>query len=338
MAVTIILTIFILGILVLFHELGHFVAAKASDVCVHEFSIGMGPKLVSTDKGETMYSLRALPIGGFVRMAGEEPDDEYHPRGFDTKKPLTRIFISFAGVLMNIFLAILIFAIVGFMQGVPSEQAIVGQVIEGTPAEEAGLMPGDEIIAIDGNEVNSWEDITKYIKPSANQEKKLKIERGNQVITLDITPEEAEITGEGIIGISSALEKGSLLKSIVAGIEQTFFMIYLIFAALGSMITGQTAAQGAGPVGITQMVGEVSQKGLINTMSFTAMLSLNVGIFNALPIPPLDGSRILLIIIEAIRGKKIDPKKENLIYVVGFALLITLAIVVTYQDIVRLGQ
>ncbi|MFP4456307.1 MAG: RIP metalloprotease RseP [Clostridia bacterium] len=338
MAVTIFLTIFILGILVLFHELGHFIAAKASDVCVHEFSIGMGPKLISRDRGETTYSLRALPIGGYVRMAGEEPDDEHHPRGFDTKKPFTRIFISIAGVIMNILLAILIFAIVGFMQGVPSEQAIVGEVIENTPAEEAGLMPGDKIIAIDEYEVNSWEDITKHIKPSSNQDRQLTIERDNQVINLSITPQEDEVTGEGVIGITSTLERGSPFKSIVAGIEQAFFMIYMIFAALGSMITGQTAAQGAGPVGIAQMVGEISRTGLINTMSFTAMLSLNVGIFNALPIPPLDGSRILLIIIEAIRGKKIDPKKENLIYIFGFALLITLAVVVTYQDIIRLGQ
>src|SRR6056297_1161175 len=274
--VTVILTVFILGILVLFHELGHFVAAKASDVCVHEFSIGMGPKVVSKDMGETTYSLRALPIGGFVRMAGEEPDDEYHPRGFDTKKPLTRIFISIAGVLMNIFLAILIFAIVGFMQGVPSEQAIVGEVIEQTPAESAGLQSGDNIVAIDGNEINSWEEISQHIKPSANQEKILKIDRNGQTITLSITTEEDELTGEGIIGITSKLERGSPLKSIFAGIEQTFYMISLIITALISMITGQTAAQGAGPVGIAQMVGEVSQTGLINTMSFTAMLSLNV--------------------------------------------------------------
>jgi len=338
MIVTIIITVLILGILVLFHELGHFLAAKASDVCVHEFSIGMGPKVVSTDKGETTYSLRALPIGGYVRMAGEEPDDEYHPRGFDTKKPLTRIFISIAGVLMNIFLAILIFAIVGFVQGIPSEQAIIGEVIEQTPAQEAGLQANDKIVAIDGNEINSWEEITQYIKPSPNQERVLTINRDGQTITINITPQEDELTGEGVIGITSKLERGSPIRSILAGVEQTFYMIYLIITALISMVTGQTAAQGAGPVGIAQMVGEVSETGLINTMSFTAMLSLNVGIFNALPVPPLDGSRILLIIVEAIRGKPLDPKKENFIFIVGFALLITLAIVVTYQDIIRLGQ
>lgn len=338
MAITIILTILILGILILFHEFGHFAAAKMSGVCVHEFAIGMGPKIVSFDKGETTYSLRAFPIGGYVKMAGEEPGEEPHPRGFDTKKPLTRIFISIAGVLMNIVLAILIFAIVGFFQGVPSDQAIIGEIMEGTPAESAGLKAGDKIVSISGERIDGWEDITAHIKPYPNQEKQLVVERGNQTITVSIIPAKDEVTGEGLIGITSSLERGSPFVAVAAGFKQAFYMIYLILAALGSIITGKTAAQGAGPVGIAQMVGEISQTGLLNTMSFAAMLSLNIGVFNALPVPPLDGSRILLILIEMVRGKPIDPKKENLIYLAGFALLITLAIVVTYQDILRLGQ
>jgi regulator of sigma E protease len=338
MIITVVATILILGLLIFFHELGHFLAAKSSDVYVEEFALGMGPILFSKQKGETLYSLRAIPIGGFVRMIGEDPEDEDDPRSLNRKTPLTRIFISIAGVVANIIVAIVIFSLIFMIQGVPSSEPVIGDILVDGPAEQAGLLPGDIITNIDGNAVEEWTDITGHVRPYPNQSKVFTITRNGTEMEFNVQIGLDESTNDGLIGISSTSERSNIFSSIKNGFVQTFSLIIMIFVALGSIFTGSSAVQGAGPVGIAQLVGEVTRTGLINTLSFTAMLSVNVGIFNALPIPPLDGSRILLIIVEVIRGKPIDPKKENLIYLIGFALLITFAVVITYQDILRLGQ
>ncbi|QOR36025.1 RIP metalloprotease RseP [Clostridium sp. 'deep sea'] len=338
MVTTVIITILILGVMILFHELGHFMAAKAADVHVYEFALGMGPKLFSFKKGETEYTLRAIPMGGFVRMAGEDPEEDDDPRGLNKKSYLARIIISVAGAFMNFVLAVLIYTIVVFAQGTPDGTAYIGEVLPDSPAAEVGLQAGDKLTSIEGVSINSWEDLTKEIKQRPDQNLVIKIERGTEIIEYTLKTKIDELSEEGYIGIAPRFKRASFMYAIVTGFKQTILLFKLIFTALLAIITGKAGAQGAGPLGIAQMVGQVSQTGLVNTLSFTAMLSINVGIFNLLPIPPLDGSRILLIVIEAIRGKPMDPKKENLIFFIGFALLIIFAVFVTYQDILRLGN
>ncbi len=337
MLTTIILTLIVLGIMILFHEVGHFVAAKLSDVHVYEFALGMGPKLISTTRGETTYSLRMIPIGGFVRMAGEDPEDGEDPRGLNKKSYLARLIISFAGAFMNFVLAVLLFSVIIFFQGVPDQTAVIGEIFPDTPAAEIGLQTGDRFVEINGVAITGWSDITAQIKSRPNQSITITIDRQGEQQSFEVVTKQDELSKDGYIGIGPVLKRGSIFQAVGSGIRQTLLMIQMIIMAFVSIITGQTGAQGAGPLGIAQMVGEVSKTGVLNTLSFTAMLSINVGIFNLLPVPPLDGSRILLILIEAVRGKPIDPKKENLIFFIGFALLIMFAVFVTYQDILRLG-
>ena len=335
---TILLTIIVLGLVITFHEVGHFTAAKMAGVYVHEFAIGMGPKIFTKQYKETKYSLRAIPIGGYVHMAGEDPNDIGHPRGLNTKGKLTRAFISVAGALMNFVLAALLFIIVIYFQGVPDGTATIGEIFVDTPAASAGLQVGDVLVNINGTAIQDWDGVTSAIKPYPGENLLVVVQRGTEILNFEITAGTDETTGEGFIGISPKLEAGSIFTAITNGLSHTFKMIRFIILAFIAMFTKSSGlAQGAGPLGIVQMVGEVSQTGILNTISFTALLSINVGIFNLLPIPPLDGSRVLLIGVEAIRGKPIDPKRENLIYMIGFALMIVFAIFITYQDILRLN-
>ncbi len=333
---TAILTVLILGLVILFHEFGHFITAKIFKVYVMEFSLGMGPALYSYQGKETLYSIRALPIGGYVRMAGEDPDDEYYPNAFTEKPPWQRIVISAAGSVMNLFLALLIFIIVGYFAGVPSNQPIIGAVTEGLPAAEAGLLAGDIIIMIDDNPVNHWEDISNNVRFSGGEEKVFTIVRGEETLSFNVLIKQDEQEGRGMIGIFSSSEKGSPLRSVQVGFQQTMYILSLIISTLISMITGNKVVEVSGPIGIVVAINTVSKSGVFSILSFAAMLSLNIGLFNMLPVPPMDGSHIILIIIEAIIGKPLPEKFRNVIYALGLAVLVTLVIVVTYKDIVRL--
>lgn len=334
---TVLLTLLILGILIAVHELGHFSAAKMSDVKVHEFALGMGPKFLSVKKGETLYSLRVLPIGGFVRMAGEEPDDKDDPRSLNKKSPLTRMFIMSAGVIMNFLLAALILAIIFFTTGVPQDQPIIGEVISGMPAAVAGLQPGDRVLTVDNVDVNSWQELTQAIRQRPDASIQIKYQRNGQIQTIVLNTEVEEVTSEGLVGIGPQVHRHQLFTSLYHGLERTWWMIRFILSSLVLMVMRRVPAEGAGLIGVAQMVGEVSRTGFLNTLSFTAVLSISIGIFNLLPIPPLDGSRLVLLGVEAIRGKPIDPEKESLLHLIGFVMLILLVILVTYQDIQRLG-
>lgn len=334
---TVVLTVLILGVMITAHELGHFLAAKLGDVRVHEFALGMGPKLLSRQLGETTYSIRAIPVGGFVRMAGEEPGDEDDDRGLDKKSPWIRMFIMGAGVLMNFLLAAAIFAALFYYAGVPSQEPVIGEILAGKPAAEAGLMPGDRIISVDNNSIDSWSAVVREIRARPQQTISLLVERDGERLQFHIQTLVDEVTGEGFIGIGPQSITGAFWVSIVKGLEQTWWFIDFIVSSLVLMVTGKIAAQGAGPLGIAQMVGQVAQTGIINTLSFVAVLSINVGIFNLLPIPPLDGSRLVFLLVEVLRGKPIDPERENFIYLIGFALLIVFVLLVTFQDLQRLN-
>ncbi len=328
--------VLVFGGLVFIHELGHFTIAKLSGVRVHEFAMGMGPKLISVTRGETAYSLRLLPIGGFVRMAGEEPGDEDDPRGFDKRPIGARMAILAAGPLSNFALAILLFIMVFMLMGVPSESTLIGEVLPGQPAEKAGITAGDRVLAIDGQIVSQWSEVVTLINAAPNRNLVFSLQRGSETKTIAVTPQLDAEGKRGVIGIAGALEKFDLLQSIKLGFQQTITVTQMMVGGLWQAIVQRSAPDVAGPVGIISLVGEVARVGLVNLLWLAAFLSINLGFLNLLPFPALDGGRLLFTFIELVRGRPVDPKKEGFIHFVGFVILLLLIGVVTYKDIMRL--
>lgn len=416
---TIVAFIFMFGLLVTVHEWGHFIFAKRSGMLVREFAIGFGPKVFSHKKDETLYTIRLLPIGGYVRVAGEDPEiielrpgyhialtfndagkankiivnnkDKYpnareievvqadldhdleivgydvneegepttfsidpkasfimdemetqiapYDRQFASKSVGQRAMQLFAGPMMNFVLAIVIFILLGLIQGVPAEEALVGKVHPDTPAEEAGFLEGDVVIEIEGNPISSWEEFTLIVRDHAEEELNMLVKRNDNVESLTVTPRAiVDPEGErfGQVGIQQGFEK-SLGKTITFGFVQTYETTSMILSSLMMLITGQYSIDMlAGPVGIYDVTDQIVKTGFMNFLLWTAMLSINLGIINLVPLPALDGGRLLFVGIEAIRGKPIDPQKEGVFHFIGFALLMLLMIIVTWNDIQRL--
>jgi len=333
---TIILAILILSLLILVHEWGHFLVAKRVGIQVYEFSIGMGPAVISTKRGETKYSLRWLPIGGFVKMAGMEPGDEGNPRGFNRKTIFQRTAVISAGSLMNFLMAIILFILVFAVIGVPSNSNVIGKVSPESPAAEAGLQPGDRIVAIDNKNVKTWNDLVRIIHRSPGELLVLTVQRGGSVFAVEVTPRYDPERKVGLIGIRQSVEKKGLFSSIYLGIRNALSVIAVMVTGLVKMVTREIPAEVTGPVGIVSILGNVAQFGLANILNFTAVLSLNLGLINLFPIPALDGSRLMFLALEGLRGKPVDPEKENFIHFIGFTILIILMLFITYQDIIRI--
>ncbi|MCL4424174.1 MAG: RIP metalloprotease RseP [Firmicutes bacterium] len=338
---TIAVSILVFGLLIFIHEFGHFLVAKRVGIKVQEFALGMGPKLVGYQRGETLYSLRLFPIGGFVRMAGMEAHDQEDERGFNKKSVWQRMAVIFAGPLMNLVLAAILFASIFAFIGLPVYEPVIGEVIPGHPAAEAGVLPGDKILAINGEAVGDWGRLVNLIQKRPGEPLVLEVQRGNQRLQLRLVAESK--TGEdgqtrGFIGIGPVIRRQDPLEAMKNGFWQTIGIILFWFKALGLMLTKKMAVDFAGPIGITQMIGEATRTGLTNLLSLAGALSANLGLINLLPIPALDGSRLMFLLVEVVRGKRLDPARENFIHFLGFALLIFLAIFIAYQDILRLGM
>ncbi|MFL0581519.1 RIP metalloprotease RseP [Solibacillus silvestris] len=413
---TVIAFILIFGSLVFFHELGHFLFAKRAGIMVREFAIGMGPKIFGMTKGETVYTLRLLPIGGYVRMAGEDTDTvELQPgyrvalitneenivekvilnqkthyqnvifleveradlerelwiegydeddqfirynvsrtasivengteqmiapldRQFNSKSVGARAMAIFAGPLFNFILAFFIFLIIGLIQGIPSEEPIIAEVMDNSVASSAGLVDGDKVVKVNGQSISTWEELSEQIFKNPNKAVTFEVERetGNEVI--ELTPKAVEQEGGpdyGQIGVMRSIEKNPL-KAVVYGVEETYNMIITIGTLVGKLITGQFSIDAlSGPVGIYKTTETVVTFGLYNILYFAAMLSVNLGIMNLLPLPALDGGRLLFFAVEAVRGKPIDRQKEGMVHFVGILLLMILMVVVTWNDIQR---
>ncbi|TYS16250.1 RIP metalloprotease RseP [Rossellomorea vietnamensis] len=413
---TVIAFIIIFGALVFFHELGHLIFAKRAGIMCREFAIGFGPKVFSYKKSETTYTIRLLPLGGFVRMAGEDPEmvdlkpgyriglvldnnetikkiiinnkDRYPDirvveveesdlehklfiRGYEDGEeelktfsigreaviiedgmetqvaPWDRQFASktlsqramaiFAGPLFNFILAFFIFLIVGLLQGVPVDEPVLGKLTEDGAAREAGLQQGDEVLSVDGNEISTWEDIVSIIQKHPGDQLLFTIDRNGVTEEIAVTPKPQVIEDQeiGIIGAYNPVEK-SPLKVVGNGFTQTYEWTKLIFVMLGKLITGQFSIDAlSGPVGIYQSTDIVAKSGIYNLMNWGAILSINLGIMNLLPIPALDGGRLMFFLVEAVRGKPVDRHKEGMVHFIGFALLMVLMLVVTWNDIQR---
>ncbi|MBS4536015.1 RIP metalloprotease RseP [Clostridium sp. D2Q-14] len=329
---TAIAAILIFFIVVLVHEFGHFAVAKLVGIKVHEFSIGMGPRITKFGKGETEYSLRAFPIGGYVKMEGEDEksDDE---RSFSNKSPLLRILVLAAGGIMNFILALIIFFIISLVMGTPTTE--IDSILEGGPAYKAGIKSGDEIVAVQGKDIDEWQEF-KTIISEAEDKVSVEVLRNGERIKFILEPELDEDNNK-LVGISSKT-KLSIIESIKYSFTNLIFIITLMFDFIKMALTGNIS-QGdvAGPIGVVQLIGETTKYGILSILNLAAFININLGFFNLLPIPALDGSRILFVLVELVRGKPLDPEKEGLVHFIGFVFLMALMLFISYNDLNRLN-
>jgi regulator of sigma E protease len=402
-------------VLIGIHEWGHFYFAKRVGILVREFAIGFGPRIFSFRKGETRYTLRLFPIGGFVRMAGEDPetvlvtpgqtigvsvrngtvdrlyldkldtrtdavigevaaidlerelsvtliaggerltypvarDAHVIARGKETQiapldrqfggKPVSRRALAiFAGPMMNFVLAWLLFFIFVFMSGVALPDKLeLTQIVPGSPAERAGLAEGDVIVAVDGEPVGGDSArLVERIAKSGGREMIWTVERDGELLVMDVTPETVDGIGKIGVQISPATRPATLTEGIAGSGRLMWEFTRQIFVGLKQLVSFQVGLNDmAGFVGIVQMTGEVAALGFDRFVLWAGMLSLYLGIFNLLPFPALDGSRLLFLGLEAVRGRPVDPNRESLIHFLGFAMLMVLVLAVTYNDILRL--
>lgn len=329
---TLISSVFVFFMVILFHEFGHFIVAKAVGIKVNEFSIGMGPKLFQKQKGETKYSVRSLPIGGYCSMEGEDQKSD-DPRSFNNAPILGRIAVVVAGSVMNLVLALIVLSIVSYNMGVPT--TTISETITSSPAEKAGIKSGDIILSINDVEIKDWDDVLNEVGTSNPEDTmKIKVLRNNETIEFSLNPTVSE-DNRVIIGIVPLNER-SLETAIVGGFKETGSMLKVMFNFIEMIFKGGVSAKDlSGPVGIIYTIGEAAKYGLVNLLYLMGFISVNLGVFNLLPVPALDGSRIIFLLIEIIRGKPIDPEKEGYVHFVGFILLMLLMITVTYFDINR---
>lgn len=319
------------------HELGHFAIAKMVGIKVLEFSIGMGPVIYSKQKDETKYSLRVLPIGGYVAMEGEEEnsDDE---RSFNNAKVSSRIAVVIAGAAMNFILAIVAFFIINMVRGFPT--TTIEDFTDNSPAYVAGMRAGDKIISIDGMNMESWDEISNSISKSVNEKMDFVVERNGENVELQIPVVIQDIDGYGtrkIVGIIPSNEK-SFGQSIIHGFKDTGYVIKMVFTALGGLITGGVHTQDlAGPIGVINIISQQSKNGVLSVISILGLISANLGVMNLLPIPALDGGKIVFLLIEAIKGKPVNTKVEQGFATAGIMLLFALMLYVTiFGDLKRI--
>ncbi|MGL5314918.1 MAG: RIP metalloprotease RseP [Peptostreptococcaceae bacterium] len=333
---TIIAAILLFGVIVFVHELGHFLLAKKAGIKIHEFAVGMGPKLFSTKKGETLYSIRLLPLGGYCAMEGEDGESS-DPRSFGQKSLLQRASVLFAGPFFNIIFAVILLIPVFIYMGAPS--TTLGKIIPDSPAQAIGLQVDDKIVNINGHEINSWEDVVSNLHSSEGKEIQISVERDGELKVFNVTPEK-NADGNYVIGISYKPERsffGSIGSAFTTTVDMTKQMIIFVGQLFTGSVPGGVENAVTGPVGVISIVSDQASKGIFNLMYIGSVISLNLGILNLLPIPALDGGRLVMLAIEGIRGgKKLDPNKEAAIHMVGFALLMGFMVFITYKDILRL--
>ncbi len=344
--------IVVLGVLIFFHELGHFLCAKAFGVGVEKFSLGFGPKILGKTVGRTQYLISAIPLGGYVKMVGEQPDAEIDPAdiplSFTHKAVAKRMLIVAAGPFFNFFLAVLIFFVVFLAEGVTLLQPVVGEVKPGSPAEKAGIVKGDRVLAIDADPVKTWSDMAVKIMDSRGEPLVFSVARGGEVIDMKIAPQTdtvENIFGEAqqryFIGVTASgdilTQPLGPLEAAVESLDRTYFIIKLTLVSIVKLVEGVIPADTlGGPILIAQMAGEQASQGTLPLLFFIALVSVNLGILNLLPIPVLDGGHILFFAIEALIGRPLGIRTREIAQQVGIFFLMLLMVFVFYNDIVRL--
>ncbi len=352
MITTIVSTIVVLGVLIFIHELGHFLVAKWSGVTVLRFSLGFGPKLITFQKGETEYCLSAIPLGGYVKMLGEEVGEEVtqeqKARSFASQPVSKRMGIVLAGPMSNFLLAIAIFAMIFAFAGIPQPIPEIGSVAESSPAQKAGLKEGDQVLSINDRNVSTWEELSRYIEEHGENTLSVVVSRNDEVVRVNVTPQISETTnifGETvsrpIMGVTASgkveIKEISFVSAMHHSLVQTWNLSKLFLLTVGKMIEGVISPQNlGGPILIAQMAGQQAQEGLINLIYFTALISVNLAVLNLLPIPMLDGGHLVFFGIEAVRGKPLSMRTIELLHRIGLFLLLMLMVFVFYNDIMRL--
>lgn len=355
MVTTIVAAIFVLGFLILFHELGHFLVAKRAGVGILKFSIGFGPKIIGKQIGRTEYVISAVPLGGFVKMVGEDPEEEVSPAdrdiAFQNQSLWTRMAIVLAGPGANLVFAIIAFSLVFVVYGarVPSDVAKVGGVMENMPAAAAGLEMGDVITAVDGTPVTQWDRLSELIRASGGKTLHLTVTRDGARLELAVNPEarpDKNIFGETVgtayvIGIERGFDKQNVgvLQGVGMGFQQTGWWVETLLVSLVKMVQGRIPRdQIGGPILIAQAAGQQARLGLEYLLHFMAVISVNLGVLNLLPIPILDGGHLLFFGAEAILRRPLDTRHREIAQQVGLVLLIGLMAFAFYNDILRVVQ
>ncbi len=345
-------TVVVLGILIFVHELGHFLVAKWFNVTVLRFSLGFGPKLISVTRGETEYRLSLIPLGGYVKMLGEDGEEDVtedqRARSFSSQPVGRRMGIVLAGPLSNFILAIIIFTFMFAFAGMPELTSEVGSVTSGSPAEQAGIKPGDQVVSINGNAIRNWEDLSQTIEKFGERPLALEVRRGEDILAVQVTPSVTEVKnifGETVkrpvIGVTASgkvtVNKVNPLLAGYYGVTQTIHLSKLFLLTVWKLIERVVPLQTlGGPILIAQMAGQQAEEGLLHLIHFIALISVNLAVLNLLPIPVLDGGHLLFFTIEAVFRRPISVKKIEAAQKIGMLVLLALMIVVFYNDIMRL--
>ncbi len=351
---TLVSFIVVLGVLIFVHELGHFLVAKLFNVKVLKFSLGFGPKLISRTVGETEYLISAFPLGGYVKMLGENPEEaaeENGERSFAARPVWNRFFIVLAGPVFNLLFSVILFFVIFLVMGIPENRDTteIGQVSEESPAATAGVEVGDTIIGIDGRDIVSWMEVLTTVSESEGRQLEFTVIRGEEQLVIPVTPRLDSVTnifGEEVekrfmIGIVKKEQidyrRAGVFEAMNAGIWQTWMFIYLTFMGVVKIIQNVVpASELGGPILIAQLAGEQARAGWLNLAHFMGLLSVNLGILNLLPIPVLDGGHLVFLTIEGIRRKPLNERAQIMAQQIGIALLGTLMLFVFYNDIVRI--
>jgi regulator of sigma E protease len=376
MILTILIFIGILAILVLVHEFGHFYVAKKSGMVVHEFGFGFPPRLVGVKKinnkwkvvwghqksisdseinqgdESTLYSINLIPLGGFVRIMGENNEQEDNPKSFINKPFWPRLFTLVAGVFMNVVLAWFLFTI-GFAVGLPvaidspdqipsganftNARVAIIEVVKGLPAEKAGLKPGDVILKLNNQPIQTMQEVRDYIKNNAGSQILFNINRAQENLNIEVSSEKNPLPGEGPTGIALASLGTMRFAWYLApwqGLKTTVVALKNVTVGIFQLVTGKLGLSAVGgPVKIAQLVGQARQSGFFHLLNLTTMLSLSLAVLNILPFPALDGGRVLFLVIEKIRGKRNNQKLEQFVNTAGFVFLLLIMVLVTIKDV-----
>ncbi|MBU1862596.1 MAG: RIP metalloprotease RseP [Candidatus Omnitrophica bacterium] len=343
-------TLVVLSVLIFIHELGHFLFAKLSGVAVEKFSLGFGPELIKFSYKGTVYALSLIPLGGFVKLAGEVLEDrkegELKPTDYLSQSLIKRFAIIFSGPCMNYLLAFILLIIV-FMSGSPSIAPVIGDIIDNFPAQEAGIIVNDRVIAVDSVEVSTWDEMRKAIGISHNEVITLQVLRGDEERSITLMPKvvsETNAFGDEIharkIGVvpgdESVFIKYSFPDAVKEAAVSTYSITTLTYRALYRLVTGRLTPRAlSGPLGIIMITNRVAKQGIVTLMQFTAFLSISLAIFNLLPIPALDGGHLFFIIFEAIFRKPVNFKLQERFAQVGFTLLMVLMLFVVWNDAIN---
>ena len=342
----------ILGILVIVHEFGHFIAAKRSKVTVERFSVGFGPKLFSFKRRETLYTVCAIPFGGFIKMAGDNFEEYKGSPGEYLAQPVFKRFaIVFSGPLLNYLLGMVLFCLIFFV-GYPTLTNKVGEVMAGFGAEQAGIRAGDRVIAVESKAVAVWEELQQAIQQNRSREViSMTIVRDGQRLEFSVplrTQAVEDILGQrrsmGLVGIrpdfkETIIVRHPALKSLALGVDKSVDLTVLTYKAMWLMLSGKMSVKESvtGPLGMFMITSEAAKMGLVALAHLVAVLSISLGIFNLLPLPALDGGHIFLMAVEKVRGKALSQKADTVFARVGFAFIIALAMLVFYNDLVKYG-